>query len=143
MSLFPFKATSFTNIHHMIEEFYECLESLMEKHCPKQTQHRQILPPWFSGETSHNMKLLCTARRAQCKKPNSLVLSEKGLKLDKLLLELAEEDRGNNQQKLVTTRNTTVIFKHLKSLGKTLALPKTRCPRRDSRVHSTESSATE
>ena len=54
-----------------------------------------------------------------------LSLIGKVLKMENLLLELAEEDRCNYQQKLVTTRNTTVIFKHLKSLRKTLILPKT------------------
>ncbi len=118
MTLFPFKATCFTNFDYMIEEFYENIESLIEKHCPKPTQHRQLLPPWFSRETSDTRKLLSTARRAQCKKPNSLGLSERVLKLENLLLELAEEDRCNYQQKLVTTSDTTVIFKHLKSLRK-------------------------
>ena len=41
-----------------------------------------------------------------------------------MLLELAEEDRCQYQQKLVTTRDTRVIFKHLKSLRKTVTLPK-------------------
>ena len=41
-----------------------------------------------------------------------------------MLLELAEEDRCQYQQKFVTTRDTTVIFKHLKSLRKTVTLPK-------------------
>ena len=40
-----------------------------------------------------------------------------------MLLELAE-DRYQYQQKFVTTRDTTVIFKHLKSLRKTVTLPK-------------------
>ena len=40
-----------------------------------------------------------------------------------MLLELAEEDRCQHQQKFVTTRDTTVIFKHLKSLRKTVTLP--------------------
>ena len=70
------------------------------------------------------MKMLSTAGRAQRKKPNSLVLSEKVLRLENMLLELAEEDRCQYQQKLVTTRDTTVIFKHLKSLRKTVTLPK-------------------
>ena len=41
-----------------------------------------------------------------------------------MLLELAEEDRCQYQHKLVNTRETTVIFKHLKSLRKTVTLPK-------------------
>ena len=98
----------------MVEEFYDYIKSLIEKHCPKRTQHRQIVPPWFSRETFHTMKMLSTARRAQRKKPNSLVLSEKVLRLENMLLELAEEDRCQYQQKPGTTRDTTVIFKHLK-----------------------------
>ena len=70
------------------------------------------------------MKMLSTARRAQRKNPNSLVLSEKVLRLENMLLELVEEDRCQYHQKLVTTRDTTVIFKHLKSLRKTVTLPK-------------------
>ena len=41
-----------------------------------------------------------------------------------MLLELAEEFRCQYQQKLVTTRDTTVIFKHLKSLRKTVTQPR-------------------
>ena len=82
------------------------------------------MPPWISRETSYTMKMLSTVRRAQHKKPNSLVLSEKILRLENILLELAEDDRCQYQQKLVTTRDTTVIFKHLKSLRKTVTLPK-------------------
>ena len=41
-----------------------------------------------------------------------------------MLLELAEEDRCQYQQKLATTRDTTAIFKHLKSLRKTQSQPK-------------------
>ena len=57
-----------------------------------------------------------------------------------MLLELAEEDRCQYQQKLVTTRDTTVIFKHIKNLRKTVTLPKKTLSRgRDCRFHSTES----
>ena len=124
MTLFPFEAACFTNIDRMVEEFYDYIKSLMEKHCLRRTQHRQVVPPWFSRETSHTMKMLSTARRAQRKKPNSLVLSEKVLRLETMLLELAEEDKCQYQQKLVTFRDTTVIFKHLKTLRKTVTLPK-------------------
>ena len=124
MTLFPFEATCFTNIDRMVEEFYDYINSLIEKHCPRHTQHRQLVPPWFSRETSHTVKMLSTARRAQRKKPNSLVLSEKVLRLENMLLELLEKDRCQYQQKLVTTRDTTVIFKHLKSLRKRVTLPK-------------------
>ena len=82
------------------------------------------MSPWFSRETSHTMKMLSTDRRAQRKKPNSLVLSEKLLRLENMSLELAKEDRCQYQQKLVTPRNTTMIFKHLKNLRKTVTLLK-------------------
>ena len=68
--------------------------------------------------------MLSTARRAQRKKPNSLVLSEKVLTLENMSLQLAEEHRCQYQQKLVTTRDTTVIFKLLNSIKKTVTLPK-------------------
>ena len=123
MTLFPFEATCSTNIDRMVEDIYDYIKSLIEKHCPKRTQHRQLVPPWFSRETFHTMKLLSTTRRAQRKKPNSLVLSEKILRLENMLLELVEEERCQYQQKLVTTRDTTVIFKHLKSLRKTVTQP--------------------
>ena len=45
MTLFPFEATCFTNIDHMVEEFYNYIKSLIEKHCPKRTHHRQRMPP--------------------------------------------------------------------------------------------------
>ena len=34
MTLFPFGATCFTNIDRMVEEFYDYIKSLIEKHCP-------------------------------------------------------------------------------------------------------------
>ena len=77
------------------------------------------------------MKKLSTALLAQRKKPNSLVLSETVLRLENMLLELAEEDRCQYQQKLVTTRDTTVIFKHLKGLRKTVTLPKILSPAKE------------
>ena len=98
MTLFPFGATCFTNIDRMVEEFYDYIKSLIEKHCPKSTQHRQLVPPWFSWETSHTMKMLSTARQAQLKKPNNLLLSEKALRPENSLLESAEEDRCQYQQ---------------------------------------------
>ncbi len=77
-------------------------------------------------------------------KTKQLSVIGKVLKLENLLLELAGEDRCNYQQKLLTTRDTTVIFKHLKSLRKTATLPKNALSRgRDSRVHSTEGRHTE
>ena len=88
MTLFPFEATCFTTINRMDEEFCDYIKSLIEKPCPKRTQHRQLVPPWFSRETSHTMKMLSTPRRTQRKKPNSLVLSEKVLRLENMLLEL-------------------------------------------------------
>ena len=39
MTLFSFEDTCFTNIDHMVEEFYNYLKSLIEKHYPKRTQH--------------------------------------------------------------------------------------------------------
>ena len=124
MTLFSFEATCFTNIDLMVEDLYGYIKSLIEKHCPTRTPHRQLVPPWFSRETSHTMKMLSTARRAHRKKPNSLVLSEKALRLENMLQEFAEDDRCQYQQKFVTTRDLIVIFKHLKSLRKTVTLPK-------------------
>ena len=37
----------------------------------------------------------------------------------------ANTDRANYQEKVMSTRNTNVIFKHLKSLKKSPSLPKT------------------
>ena len=37
------------NIDRMVEEFYDYIKSLIEKHCPKRPQHRQLVPPGFLG----------------------------------------------------------------------------------------------
>ena len=96
VTLFPFEATCFTNINRMVEEFYDYFKSLIKKHCPKRTQHRQLVPPWFSSETSHTMKMLSIARRAQRKKLNNLVLSEKVLRLKNMLQDQIKKMNEND-----------------------------------------------
>ena len=46
------------------------------------------------------------------------------MKLENLVTESAEKDRKVYQENLLSTRNTDVIFKHLKSLNKSPTLPK-------------------
>ena len=50
-------------------------------------------------------------------------------KMQNIVTEAAETDRVNCQEKVMSTRNTNVIFKHLKSLKKSPSLPKTRTKR--------------
>ena len=47
------------------------------------------------------------------------------LSLDKLVKEAVEEDKLNYQEKVMSTRNTHLIFKHFKSLKKSETFPKT------------------
>ena len=47
------------------------------------------------------------------------------LSLDKLVKEAVEEDKLSYQEKVMSTRNTHLIFKHYKILKQSESLPKT------------------
>ena len=64
-----------------------------------------------------------TQKKLLVKKPTSYQKAAV-MKLENLVTESAEADRKDYQENLMSTRNTDVIFKHLKSLNKSPSLPK-------------------
>ena len=120
----PFSPVCHTNINRMCEELYDYLENLVSQHVPRRTRRRQSLPPLVTSSTPNIMNKLRTQTRIYKLKPTSccrnLILS-----LEKMVKEAVEEDRLNYQEKVISTRNTHLIFKHFKSLKKSETPAKT------------------
>ena len=112
-----FKAVCYTNINNMCEEIYNFFDKVAQATIPKRTKHRQSLQPWITPSTSNLMKKLNTQRKLVAYKPASY---RKNIvrKFQNVVTEAAEKDRCNYQEKKLSTRDTSVIFKHLKSLSK-------------------------
>ena len=118
-----FKLVCYTNIDNMCEEKYNLFDKVAQATIPKKTRHRQSLPPWITPSTSNLMKKLNTQPKLLANKPTSY---RKNIvrKFQHVVKEAAEIDRCNNQEKVMITRDTSVIFKHLKGLNKSPNLPK-------------------
>ena len=119
----PFQLICHTNVNKMCEDFYQYVDKVVETYVPRRTRHRQSLPPWISAFTSNLMKKLKTQKRLLERKPTSYRKAAV-MRLENLVTESAEADRKDYQENLMSTRNTDVIFKHLKSLNKPPTLPK-------------------
>ena len=119
----PFPPICHTNVNTMCEELYQYVDKVVETYVPRRTRHRQGLPPWISAFTSNLMKKLKTQKRLLERKPTSYRKAAV-MKLENLVTESAEADRKDYQEYLMSTRNTDVIFKHLKSVNKSPILPK-------------------
>ena len=107
----------------MCEEMYDFFYKVAQATIPYRTRHRQSLPPWITPSTSNLMKKLNTHRKLVANKPTSY---RKNIvrKFQNVVTEAAEIDRCNCQDKIMRTRDTNVIFKHLESLNKSPNLPK-------------------
>ena len=119
----PFQLICHTNVNKMCEEFYQYVDKVVEIYVLRRTRHRQSLPPWISAFTSNLMKKLKTQKRLLERKPTSYRKAAV-MKLENLVTESAEADGKDYQANLMSTRNTDVIFKHLKSLNESPSLPK-------------------
>ena len=118
-----FEAVCYSTIDNMCNQFYEYLEKIIGIYVPRRARHCQSLPPWITLRTSNLMKRLKTRKRQLKLKPTSY---RRNLvtKMQNLVTEAAEYDRVMNQEKVMSTRDTNLIFKHLKSLSKSTFLPK-------------------
>ena len=97
---------------------------MAETYVSRRTRHRQSFFPWISAFTSNLIKKkLRTQERLPERKPTSYRKAAV-VKLECLVSESAEADKKDYQENLMFTRNTDVIFKHLKSLKKSPSLPK-------------------
>ena len=110
-----FKQLSYTNIDNMCEEMNDFFDKVAQAKISKRTRHRQSLPPWITSSTSNLMKKLKTQRELVAKKPT---LYRKNIvrKFQNVVTEAAEIDRCNYQETIMSTRDISVIFKHLNSL---------------------------
>ena len=118
-----FKPVCKTNINNMCEDMYGFFDEVAQAMIPKRTRHRQSQPPWITKSTSNLMKKLSTQWKLVANKPVSY---RKRIvrKFQNIATEAAGIDRCNYQEKIMSTRETSVIFKHLKSLNKSPKLPK-------------------
>ena len=118
-----FKPECYTNINNMCEEMYDLFDKVSQATIPKRTRHRPSLPAWITSGSSNLMKNLNTQRKLVANKPTSY---RKNIvrKIQNFVTEAAEIDCCNYQEKIMSTRHTSVIFKHLKSFNKSSNLPK-------------------
>ena len=113
----PFLPTCFINIDNFYEELEEHLANLISRNVPSRTRHRQS-PPSLD-QTKHvtsvtkirDPKKRLVLRHASYRK--TFVA-----KMQNLVSELIEQDRKEYQNRLLGSRATRLIFKHLKSLKK-------------------------
>ena len=117
-----FQLICHTNVNKMCEKFYQYVDKVVETYVSRRTRHRQSLPRWISAFTSNLMKRLKTQKRLLERKPTSYRKAAV-MKLENLVTESAEGEGKDYQENLLSTRNTDVIFKHLKSLNKSPTLP--------------------
>ena len=120
----PSSPVCHTNINRMCEQFYDYLENLVNQHVPRRKRRRQSLPPWITPSTSNIKNKLRTQTRIYKLKPTSY-RRNLNLSLYKMVKEAVEEDRLNYQEIVMSNRSTNLIFKHNKSLKKSVTLPKT------------------
>ena len=107
----------------MSEEMYDFFDKVAQATIPKITRDRQSLPPWITQSTTNLMEKLNTQRKLVAKKPTSY---RKNIvrKNQNVVTEVAEIDWCNYQEKIMSTRDTSVIFKHLKNFNNSPNLPK-------------------
>ena len=111
------------NINNMCKEMYDFFDKVAQATTPKRTKHRQSLPPWITPSTSNLMKTLNTQRKLVANETTSY-RKNNVRNLQNIVTEAAEIDRCNYQEKIMSTRDTNVILKHLKSLNKSPILSK-------------------
>ena len=119
----PFQPICQTNTNKMLEELYQYLDQLIEVHVPRRTWHRHGLEPWITSHTSNLLKQLKTEIAFLERKPTSY-WKQQVHKLETPVTNLSDQVRKEYQEKLLSTRNTVALFKHLKRLNKSPSLPK-------------------
>ena len=112
----------YSDINQMCE-MHDFLARIVEAHIPRRTRHRQSILPWITFSTSNLLNKLRTQKRLLLMKPATYRKMQVA-KLRNNVIEAAEIDRTTYREKTMSTRDTNVIFKHLKSLNKSLRVPK-------------------
>ena len=118
-----FKPMCYTNINNICEEMYDFFDKVAQATIPKRTRHSQSLPPWITPSTSNLMKKLNTQHKLVASKPTSY---RKNIvrKFQNVVTEAAKIVWCNYQEKIMSTRDTTVIFKHLNRLNRSPNFPR-------------------
>ena len=116
-----FKPVCYTNINDMCKEMYDFFNKVAQATIHKRTRHMQSPSPWITPSTSNLIKKLSTQLKLVAKKPYRKNIARK---FQNLVTEATEIYRCNYQDQKMSTRDTTVIFKHLKNLNKSPNLPK-------------------
>ena len=118
-----FNPVCYININNMCKEMYDFFLKVAQATIPKRTRNRRPLPPWITPSTSNLMKKLNTQRKLLANKPTSY---RKNIvrNFQNVVTEAAEIDRCNCQEQILSTRDTSVKFKHLKLLNRSPNLPK-------------------
>ena len=80
------------------------------------------MPPWTTPSTSNLISILKTQKKVLFERPIAY-RSNNVSKLENVVLEIFEIDRLNYQEKLLSSRNTEKIFKHLNNLNKANCIP--------------------
>ena len=79
---------------------------------PLRTRHRQELPPRITPITSNLINKLKTQKKVLLEKPTAYQRN-KVSKLENMALETCEIDRLDYQEKLLSSRKSEKLFKHL------------------------------
>ena len=119
----PFQLICHTNVNTKCDEFYQSLDKVLETYVHEKTRHRKSLTPWIAAFTSNLTKKLNRQKILIERKPTSYRKAAV-MKLENLVTESAEKDSKDYWENFMSTRNTDVVFKHLKRLNKTPTLPK-------------------
>ena len=123
MSINKFQPVCHTNINNTCLELHDYFDIFIQKHIPQRTKHRQQLPTWIMPSTSNLMKKLKTQRELLNRKPTNY-RKLKVTKLENFITELCENDRVAYQEELLATRDTNLLFKHVKRLSNLQPLQK-------------------
>ena len=112
-----------TNINQMYEELYQFSEDLIDFNVPRRTRHSHILPLWITASTSKPRKRQQTQQQLPSTKLTSYCKRHVET-LTVVVTEAAERYRLLYKEDPMRTRDTQMVFKHLKSLNKLCSLPK-------------------
>ena len=102
----PFTPICYSNCDKMLDEWYKWINSKLIKYVPVRTKFRSTFSPWISSSTSHKIKQLYTAKKHH----------ENVFHLEGIVNYMISHDFTSYQEKVFSSRDTHLLFKHFKSL---------------------------
>ena len=109
----PFTPICYSNCDKMLDEWYKWINSQLIKYVPVRTNFRSTLSPWISSSTSHKIKQLNTAKKHH----------KNFFHLEGIVNDMISHDFTSYQEKVFSSRDTHLLFKHFKSLRNSNRLP--------------------